>query len=318
MCIDDFTVGLIGLGVIGSPIANILYKHYGNNFYLIANNERKNKLQRQKIVINHEPFAPNIVGSRKELKHDLDLLIICIKNYSLNESLKDFQEIIGDKTVILPLQNGIYSYDFFSEKFKNNVVLRGYVQGPNTQIRGGNITYTNTGVMHIGKTQQDMQDTAKSCFYMLENAGLNIVWEENIKKMVWKKWMLNVAGNSITALTLADYSFFKISPEIQELCVQVMHEFLLVAQYENVDLMKKDIDDVIEYYVTYKGSKKTSMLEDIMNNRRTENEYLAGDLIRLAEKHGVSTPMIKTLYLLIKIREEQYMGRQYEQDLFKC
>lgn len=53
-----------------------------------------------------------------------------------------------------------------------------------------------------------MQDIAKSLFYMFENAGLDIVWENNIKKMVWKKLMLNVAGNSITALTLADYSFF--------------------------------------------------------------------------------------------------------------
>lgn len=88
----------------------------------------------------------------------------------------------------------------------------------------------------------------------------------------------------------------------------------MVAQYENVELIKKDIDDVIDYYITYKGSKKTSMLEDIMNNRKTENEYLAGDLIRLAEKHDVSTQMIKTLYYLIKIREEQYLERQYESD----
>ena len=99
-----------------------------------------------------------------------------------------------------------------------------------------------------------MQDIAKSLFYMFENAGLDIVWENNIKKMVWKKLMLNVAGNSITALTLADYSFFKTSSKIQELCVQAMHEFLMVAQYENVELMKKDIDDVIDYYITYKGS----------------------------------------------------------------
>lgn len=46
------------------------------------------------------------------------------------------------------------------------------------------------------------------------------------------------------------------------------------------------------------------MLEDIMNNRKTENEYLAGDLIRLAEKHGVSTPINRlakatiTVYIL--------------------
>ncbi|MFR8032466.1 MAG: ketopantoate reductase family protein [Lachnospiraceae bacterium] len=309
---DNFKIGLIGLGVIGSPIANILYKYYKNNFYLIASKERKEKLKRRKIVINNERFSSNVISSRNELRGDLDLLIVCIKNYSLKESLQDFINIIGDKTVILPLQNGIYAYDFFCEKFKNNVVLRGYVQGPNTQMNGGNITYTNTGVMHIGKTQNDLKDIAKKCFYMLENAGIDIVWEDNIKKMVWKKWMLNVAGNSITALTLTDYSFFKKSPEIQELCIQAMNEFILVAQHENVDLVEKDIDDVINYYITYNGSKKTSMLEDMLNNRRTENEYLAGSLIRLAEKHGITTPMIRTLYLLIKIREKQYWGADNE------
>lgn len=309
---ENYKTGLIGLGVIGSPIANVLYKYYKDNFYLIANDERKEKLQRRRIVINNERFSPRIISSRNELDGDLDLLIVCIKNYSLEESLQDFKNIIGNKTVILPLQNGIYSYDFFCENFRDNVVLRGYVQGPNTQINGGNITYTNTGVMHIGKTQNDMKDIAKHCFYMLENAGLNIVWEDNIKKMVWKKWMLNVAGNSVTALTLADYSFFKSSSEIQELCIQAMHEFLLVAQYENVNLMKQDIDDVIDYYVSYKGSKKTSMLEDVLNNRKTENEYLAGSLIKLAKKHGIATPMIRALYLLIKIREQQYLGMDNE------
>ena len=86
-----------------------------------------------------------------------------------------------------------------------------------------------------------------------------------------------------------------------------MHEFLLVAQYENVDLIKKDIDDIINYYVNYRGKKKTSMLEDILHSRPTENEFLAGDLIRLAKKNGISTPMIETLYLLLKIRENQYI-----------
>jgi len=303
---ERFKVGLIGLGVIGSPIANILYKYYEDDFYLIADENRKEKLQRKKILINNEEFAPQIVSHADELDSDLDLLIVCIKNYNLEEALPDFQNVIGKSTVILPLQNGIYSYDFFCEHFKENVVLRGYVQGPNTQIRGSKIAYTNTGVMHIGKTQQDMKDIAKKMFIRLENAGLDIVWEDNIKKMAWKKWMLNVAGNSITALTLADYSYFKKSNEIQELCRQAMHEFLLVAQYENVNLMKSDIDDVIDYYTSYKGSKTTSMLEDIKNNRKTENEFLAGDLVRLAQKHGIATPMIKTLYYLLKIREDQY------------
>lgn len=303
---ENVNVGLIGLGVIGAPIAHKLYNYYNANFYIIANKKRKERLQRKKIKINNETFAPNIISTKKEIKNSLSLLIVCIKNYDLESSLEDFKNVIDDSTVILPLQNGIFAYDFFCSNFTKNIVLRGYIQGPNTKIYGSNIVYSNPGVMHIGKTQKDKYDIAHEVFDMLYNADIDVIWEDNIKKMVWKKWMLNVAGNSITALTLADYSYFNKNYEIQKLCRNAMHEFLLVAQYENVDLIKNDIDDIINYYVSYKGKKKTSMLEDVLNNKPTENEFLAGDLIRLAKKHNINTPMIETLYLLIKIREEQY------------
>lgn len=301
-------IGLIGLGVIGTPIAHKLYNYYNDDFYIIADEQRKEKLQRKRLKINNEVFAPNIISTKKEINSKLSLLIVCVKNYDLESSLEDFKNVIDDSTVILPLQNGIFAYEFFCNNFIKNTVLRGYVQGPNTKKYGSNTIYSNPGIMHIGKTQKDKQGIAHRVFDLLDNAGIDVIWEDNIKKMVWKKWMLNVAGNSITALTLADYSYFNKSEEIQNLCRNAMHEFLLVAQYENVGLMKTDIDDIIEYYVTYNGKKKTSMLEDVLNNKPTENEFLAGDLIRLARKHNISTPMIETLYLLIKIREEQYTG----------
>ncbi|WP_282144794.1 ketopantoate reductase family protein [Thomasclavelia cocleata] len=302
---NDIKIGLIGLGVIGAPIAYKLYNYYDDSFFLVADEERKNKLNNQNLRVNNEIFVPNIISNKNECP--LSLLIVCVKNYDLEKSISDFKNIIDDKTIILPLQNGVFSYEFFCENFKNNIVLRGYVQGPNTRIYGSSIIYSNPGTMHIGKTQTDKKDTAYKVFEILNNAGIDVVWEDNIKKMVWKKWMLNVAGNSITALTLADYSYFSRSDEIQRLCRNAMHEFLLVAQYENVDLIKKDIDDIINYYVNYRGKKKTSMLEDILHSRPTENEFLAGDLIRLAKKNGISTPMIETLYLLLKIRENQYI-----------
>ena len=305
----NIKIGLMGLEVIETNIDHKLFNYYKDDFFLVASGERKKKLERQKLVINNELFNPRIISKKEDLNNSISLLIVCVKNYDLEKSLVDFNAVIDKNTIILPLQNGIFSYDFFCDNFVDNLVLRGYVQGPNTKRYGNNIIYSNPGIMHIGKTQKDKKDIAYKIFELLDNAGLDVVWEENIKKMVWKKWMLNVAGNSITALTLADYSYFKKSQEIQMLCKNAMHEFLLVAQYENVNLIKKDIDDIIDYYVNYKGKKKTSMLEDILNNRPTENEFLAGDLIKLAKKHGIPTPMITTLYLLIKIREDQYTLR---------
>ena len=81
-----------------------------------------------------------------------------------------------------------------------------------------------------------------------------------------------------------------------------------MAQAKEIPLTEEDIEDIIQYYVSYKGAKKTSMLEDVLHHRRTENEYLAGTLLQMAEKKRIPVPATETLYLLMKAKEEIYLN----------
>lgn len=300
-------IALIGLGVIGIPIAHKLSAAYGKHFCLIASGERKQRLKQKKMYINDEIFSPQIISDRSEIDNDIDLLIVCIKNYDLEVSLCDIRRVISDRTVILPLQNGITSYEFFRSEFPKNIVLQGYVQGPNTIKNGSVMSYRNAGIMHIGNPFDLEKDYASYVYNLLIYAGVNVYLENNIRKMVWKKWMLNIAGNSITALTGADYNQFKKYGDLIDLCRKSMYEFLKIADVEKIDLSKQDVEDIINYYVSYKGKKQTSMLVDVMNRRKTENEYLAGALLKIANQHKISLPITNVLYSLIKIKEEIYL-----------
>jgi 2-dehydropantoate 2-reductase len=200
-------IALIGLGAIGVPIAHKLQSEYKDSFFLIADEERKRKLREKSIHINGELFIPNVIS---ELDHseagNVDILIVCVKNYGLNSILRNVSPFIGEETIILPLQNGIYSHEFFETHFPENIVLSGYVQGPERTKDG--FQYSNSGELHIGSEQY--KDSARRVVKVLRTAIIPASYEEDIMKMVWKKWMLNVAGNSITALTGADYSLFKL------------------------------------------------------------------------------------------------------------
>lgn len=301
-------VALIGLGVIGTPIAHRLYLSRNNHFYLVANKERKQKLLQKKIKINGDSFAPKIISDKTEIDGDVDLLIVCVKNYDLDASLSDIQNIVTEKTVILPLQNGIFAHHFLKKNFINNMILQGYVQGPNTERICDGFQYKNSGVLHIGSEKRP--DIAQKIHTQLISYDVEVVYEPDIQYMIWKKWMLNVAGNSITALTGADYSLFKVYSNLQELCVSAMQEFIHIANAEGVNLTARDIKDVINYYVSYDGNKKTSMLVDVIMERKTENAYLAGTLVTLAHKHNIAIPIISTLYYLIEVKEEVYMEKK--------
>lgn len=302
------SVALIGLGAIGTPIAHKLYKTYGEKFALIASEERRKRLQSTKMTVNGEEFSPKIISSSDEMNAPLCLLIVCIKNYQLEDSVEDIKKVLSPQTIILPLQNGISSYEFFRSEFSENTILQGFVQGPNTRRVSGGFEYTNPGAMHIGDQAHTILDTAADVYSFLGIASVDVHLEQDIRRMVWKKWMLNVAGNSVTALTNADYSNFKDSPELQNLCGDAMHEFIKVAEAEEIHLTETDIQDVLNYYITYKGSKRTSMLEDVSNKRRTENDYLAGRVIELAKAHDIRIPIIESLYSLIKVKEWLYLS----------
>lgn len=300
------TVALIGLGVTGSPIAHKMENYYGDDFCLIASEKIKEELIESKYHINGEQFSPIVVSSKKGLTRPIDLLVVCVKNYDLETAVEDIARCIDKDTIIMPLQNGIYSYQFFKETFPDNQILEGYVQGPNTQIRNNNITYVNPGIVHIGSSNHS--EVAKEVWKILTKVGIPAEYEENIRHMIWKKWMLNVAGNSVTALTEADYSMFREIDSLADICRRAMGEFLEIAHGEGIDLDETDVDDVICYYMTYRGSKKTSMLEDFMNRRRTENNYLAGYALKLAKKNGIKAPVIRTVYELIDIKERIYLS----------
>ena len=314
------SIALIGFGAIGIPIADKLNKKYRDTFFLVANGERRVRLQEQELYINEEFFKLNLVSNRNELQNEIGLLIVCVKNYDLKTAVEDLRNIVSSQTIILPLQNGIFAYEFFCKEFPQNIVLQGYVQGPNTERKGNQITYQNAGVLHIGSKEPELYKYAKKAYEILSSAGIEIYLEDDIQRMVWKKWMLNIAGNSITALTGADYSLFKIYENLQKLCIDAMYEFLGIAKAEKVNLDEQDVEDIIDYFVSYNGSKKTSMLMDVLNERKTENDYLAGQVLEVAKRHDIQVPIISTLYYLLETKEQVYMeekGCRAMKDLFR-
>ena len=86
-----------------------------------------------------------------------------------------------------------------------------------------------------------------------------------------------------------------------------MREFVQVAACKGLKLTDADIEDVMKYYLSFTVSKHTSMLEDVINKRKTENEYIAGYICKLADENNIDVPNIKMLYKLMKIKEEVYL-----------
>lgn len=302
---DIRKAAVIGFGATGAPIAHLMGAMLGNGFRLVATGARREDMEHESVTVNGELFSPKFIPAYDGWGAP-DLLVVCVKNYSLRSALPDVRAAVGPDTVLLPLQNGVYACDFFRKAFPHNMVLRGYVQGPNTRRRGNAIRYTNPGTIHFGTSRPDKLVAVQAVAGLFAEAGMPSVVEDEIERSVWRKWMLNVAGNTITALTSADYSDFRWDPELVRLCRASMNEFLEVAHAQHVGLDQSDVEEVVDYFTSYEGSKRTSMLEDVLARRKTENEFLAGELVRRADALGIAVPVTRTLYGLMHVKEELY------------
>ena len=298
---------LMGLGAVGAPLANLLYRQYGDKFILLSSKDFLHTLTDRPIYINGEIFAPKIVTEKGELEGRIRCLFLCVKNYHVEAAVPFLKTLLEDNCIIFPLQNGVYSFDYFLRNFPHNIVLEGFAKGPNTALCENGFVYQRPGSFHVGSSNEKWKKAAQAVYRHLVKAGVECQYDENVTREVWKKFMLNVAGNAVTALTGIDYAMFKKAPEVQQLCREVMREFVVVARRRGIELGEKDIDDVIQYYLSFKVSKHTSMLEDALNLRRTENEYIAGYISHLAQKLKIATPRIDMLYSLMKIKESVYL-----------
>lgn len=298
-------ITLIGLGAVGSPLAHHLWKKYGDDFALLSSEDFLWTLE--ELYINGEAFAPKIFSKPEQLDKKIGIVFICVKNYHVKSIVEFLKTMVDEDTTIVPLQNGVYSFDYCSNQFPDNFILEGFAQGPNTQVLKNVFVYQKPGVFHLGTSDKSKENKAKEAFEIMKASGIECYYDDNIRHAVWKKLMLNTAGNAITALTGIDYCMFDNSEDVQKLCRITMKEFVKIAACKGIELKDEDIEDIMKYYLSFTVSKHTSMLEDVLNKRPTENEFIAGYISKLAEENGIDAPNIKMLYELVKVKEQVYL-----------
>ena len=113
----------------------------------------------------------------------------------------------------------------------------------------------------------------------LSNADIVTAVFKDMKRMVWRKYVLNVGWNQVSAITRAAYGDFFKTPYIKELIERAMLEVVTVAHALNIDVTEKDVKDINSLMGNFSPDGKTSMLQDMENKRISEVDYFPGTLI---------------------------------------
>ena len=298
-------VSIIGAGCVGSVFAKLLYESNCANVTLIAKEHFAHNLKKNGVKVNGKKYNIPLLA---ETDPKPDLLIVCVKNYDLKNAMLDMKKFIDKHTIILPMLNSISPTSTIQENFPQNRVLYGYISKIDSSFNNGEYIYNIAGDVHFGYAKNEsIAPELKEIQSLFSEIGFNATVDEDMIRGVWKKWMLNVGANQVSALTEANYLQFAKIPEIEEILRLAMMELLSIACYEGVSLSTNDVSEIVEYLTTYKFPKKTSMLQDVLAKRETEVDYISGDIIRLSNKWNCPCPVNLTMYYLIKSKQSAYL-----------
>jgi len=133
-------------------------------------------------------------------------------------------------------------------------------------------------------------------FKAWQKLSLACAWDEEIDSRLWQKLAVNCAINPLTALEQclngALAKQVSLATKVEQLCTEIAQVSHQLA-YENV---AAKVYTQVKQVIAATASNRSSMLQDRLAGRMSENEYISGYFVKRAGELGLSTPENTALY----------------------
>lgn len=295
---------MVGAGGIGSYYAARLAEA-GHYVALTARGEHLAALKAGGLQVDHEGriFRHRLPAyGHSELVQtchpdDFDLIAIALKSTATASVMGELGGWLesGSKTV-LSLQNGVDNEPLIAETIGENRVLGGLAVRIGGHITGpGRIFAEGTAqvVLGVWPCKREPEDSRSSLLKRTESlfneAVIPTTVSSNIRYELWRKLVINNGVNPLSALTGLDTRSLTHHPEFGKVVYGMMAETVLASRADQVNLTRRDLDDMFELISSFNGIK-TSMLVDREKGRPMELDSIAGAVLRRSEKLGVQAP----------------------------
>lgn len=265
------SVALIGLGAIGGYVAPKLYETLGQDFKVVAQGERKKRLEKG-VNINEEIWKFPVVEPQKAT-NPVDLFIFSVKFHGLKAAMEDAKALIGPDTIIMSLLNGVESEDVIRKGYPDQHILYSVIRIPSVH-ENGKITYPKGwGQISFGNaTNEQPDEDVLAVKDLFEQSGIGYQIPEDMLLNMWNKFMTNVSENQVSAILKAPYGIFQVSEDADYIREEVAKEVIKIANAKGVGLEEEILIEYRKKVESYPFHGKTSTAQDIIAGRKTEVE----------------------------------------------
>lgn len=290
---------IIGAGGTGGCLGFFL-KKAGKDVTLIARGKhleaiRKNGLTIQKLWDESRETLPVKACTAEEYKEIPDVILVCIKGYSMDETVPTIKKIAGKETVVIPILNIYGTGGRLQKKLPELTVTDGciYVSAnilePGVILQHGKILRVVFGARKPEEETEKMREVAKD----MVTDDLEVILSENIRRDAMVKFSyvspIGAAGLYCNAVA-AD---FQREGEQREMFKALIREIVALSHAMGIEFAEDLVERNLKILAALSPEATTSMQRDVMEEKCSEMDGLVYEVVRMGEEYKVDMPQYK-------------------------
>lgn len=299
-----------GLGGVGGFLGAALASVYPHVTFF-ARGARKEALKNNGLTLKSEfigdrHVTPFLVTDQVSEIGIADILIISVKNYSLEQICEQLAPAVNEHTIIVPVLNGIDPADRTRKTLGKGIVVDSLIyiisgSEPDFSI----VQKGDYATLRIGTRSDDpaIQAAVQTVYDLFAPTGVTCIMEDDIEAAIWKKYIFNCAFNIMTAAYSVTVGQLRDNPDHISDFGNLLEEACLIARKKQVNIPDDFKEDRLQFFLNLQSPGGTSSLRrDVDAGRPNELETFSGYLLQEAPKYGVKLPRTQYYYELLKTK----------------
>jgi 2-dehydropantoate 2-reductase len=298
---------IVGSGAVGGYFGAKLARN-GQNVTFIARGAHLAAIRQHGLRIQSAQLGDFVVQAPA---HDdpgqvgaVDVVLFTVKAYDNRDALKLLPPLMGPDSVVLTLQNGVDSVDDVAGAVGESRVLGGTTYVATAMESPGLIVQTGVhrsiifGEVFGDRTQ--ISDRVQRIADVMGPSDIQATPVADGRVPIWDKFVYLAPFSGFTGAARLPIGGLWGDAHVQEMFYAAAREIAAVAAAEGVTISADRFVRLKEYMDSVPPTVRSSLLIDLEMGKRIEVEALQGAAVRRAAKHGVPTPIIATLYALLR------------------
>jgi 2-dehydropantoate 2-reductase len=314
MIAQNKKIAILGAGSLGSVIGGLLAEA-GHEVCLICRNQAHvDAINANGLMLRAggvyrciQVLAVTQCHQVDVSKHDLDLLIVLVKSFDTETAIQAALPLIGPKTVVLSLQNGVGHETILGRAVGVEKILIGKTYVGGFIIAPGVVIDGSTGKETVmGEVNGSVSQRSQAIASVFSAAGLLTHATANIMSSVWDKLLVNTATGAVSAISGLPYGLLYEQAALTEVALAAVAEGMAVAKALGVPIgFSNPSQPWLKAGAGLPREFKPSMLQSLEKGSTTEIDFINGAIVELGKEYGVPTPVNATLVACIKALESK-------------